>query len=92
MTLRIERIPDGKYIALRLSGRLRSEHLAELKSLIADSSLAVVLDLDEITQVDVDAVNFLRKCQAEGIELRHCPPYICEWMYREQNREARRSY
>jgi ABC-type transporter Mla MlaB component len=91
MTLKIERILDGEYIALRLSGRLCSEHLAELKSLIADSSPAVVLDLDEITQVDVDAINFLRKCQAEGIELRHCSPYICEWMDREQDRERRRS-
>jgi hypothetical protein len=34
----------------------------------------------------VDAINFLRKCQAAGIELRHCSPYICEWMNREQNR------
>jgi ABC-type transporter Mla MlaB component len=88
MTLKIESILDGKYIALRLSGRLRSEHLAELKSLIAGSFGPVVLDLDEITQVDADAVNFLRTCQAEGIKLRHCPPYICEWMYREQNRET----
>jgi hypothetical protein len=47
-----------------------------------------VLDLDEITQVDVDAINFLRKRQAEGIELRHCSPYICEWMDREQDREG----
>jgi ABC-type transporter Mla MlaB component len=91
MTLKIERILDGEYIALRLSGRLCSEHLAELKSLIADSSPAVVLDLDEITQVDVGAINFLRKYQAEGIELRHCSPYICEWMDREQDSERRRS-
>jgi len=88
MTLKIERILDGEYIALRLSGRLCSEHLAELESLIADSSSAVVIDLDEITLVDVDSVNFLRECQAKGIELRHCPPYICEWMDREHDREG----
>jgi len=91
MTLRIERILDGKHTTLRLIGRMCSEHLAELKSLIEDSSPAVALDLDEITLVDVDAVNFLRKCQAEGIELRHCSPYICEWMDREQDREGRQS-
>ena len=88
VTLKIERAVDGKGVVLRLSGRLRSEHLAELKSLIEDSTPAIALDLDEITQVDVDAVNFLRKCQAEGIELRHCSPYICEWMDREQDREG----
>lgn len=88
MTLKIERTADGKCIVLRLNGRLRSEHLAEMKSLIASSGPAVVLDLDEITQVDLDAINFLRKCQAEGIELRHCSPYICEWMDREQDREG----
>ena len=88
MTLRIERTLDGKHTTIRLIGRMCSEHLAELKSLIADSTPAVVLDLDEITLVDVDSVNFLRECQAEGIELRHCPPYICEWMDREQDREG----
>ena len=87
MTLRIERVLDGKYIVVRLSGRMCSEHLAELKSLIENSRPAVVLDLDEITLVDVDAVNFLRKCEAEGIELRHCSAYICEWMDRERDRE-----
>jgi anti-anti-sigma regulatory factor len=88
MTLKIERIFDREHIALRLIGRLCSEHLPGLKSLIEESGAAVVLDLDEITMVDVDAVNFLRKCQAEGIELRHCSPYICEWMDREQDREV----
>ncbi len=87
VTLRIERTADGKREVLRLSGQLRSEHLAELKSQIEKRVPAVVLDLDEITQVDVAAVNFLRKCRAEGMELRHCSPYICEWMDREQDRE-----
>lgn len=87
MTLKIERAVDGKRVLLRLIGRLRSEHLAELKSLIEDGTPLVTLDLDEITQVDVDAVNFLRKRRTEGIELRNCSPYICEWMDRERQRE-----
>jgi anti-anti-sigma regulatory factor len=88
MTLRIEKIRDGNHTTLRLIGRMCSEHLAQLKSLIADSTPAVVLDLDEITHVDVDAVNFLRECQAEGVRLRQCSPYIREWMDREQDREG----
>ncbi|MGB8062234.1 MAG: hypothetical protein WCF26_10090 [Candidatus Sulfotelmatobacter sp.] len=87
MTLRIERILDGKYTTIRLIGRMCSEHLAQLKSLIEDSTPAVALDLDEITHVDVETVNFLRECQTEGIKLRHCSPYIREWMDREQDRE-----
>ena len=88
MILRIERVLDGKHVALRLIGHLCAEHLAELQSLIEDSRPAVLLDLSETTLVDVDAVNFLRKCRTEGIELRKCSPYICEWMDREQNREG----
>jgi hypothetical protein len=88
MTLRVERVLEGNHTTLRLIGRMCSEHLAQLKSLIEDSSAVIALDLNEITLVDVDAVNFLRKCQAEGIELRHCSPYVCEWMEREQDREV----
>ncbi len=88
MTLKIERALDGKYTLIRLIGRMCSEHLALLKSLIEDGSPAVALDLDEVTLVDVEAVNFLRKCQVEGIEIRHCSPYIHEWMDREQDREG----
>jgi hypothetical protein len=88
MILKVERVLDGKHVALRIIGHLCSEHLADLQSLIDDSSSAVVLELNETTLVDVHAVNFLRKCQAEGIELRKCSPYIREWMDREQNREA----
>jgi hypothetical protein len=88
MIFKIKRIVDGKHVALRLIGHLCSEHLAELQSLIDGCNPTVVLELDELTLVDVDAVNFLRKCRALGIELRHCSPYICEWMDREQDREA----
>jgi hypothetical protein len=42
--------------------------------------------LDEVTLVDVAAVRFLIACEAEGIEVRHCAPYIREWMAREQGR------
>jgi hypothetical protein len=87
MTLRMERVLDGKHTTIRLIGRMCSEHLGELKTLIEDSTAVVALDLGEITLVDVDAVNFLRTCEAQGIELRHCSPYICEWMDREQDRE-----
>ncbi len=88
MILRIERVLDGNHIALRLIGHLSWEHLAQLRSLIEDGGPAVVLDLSETTLVDVNAVHFLTRCQAEGIELRHCSLYIREWMDRDEDREA----
>jgi hypothetical protein len=48
----------------------------------------VVLDLDEVTLVDVDVVRFLSICEAEGSTIRHGPPYIREWMRREQDRQG----
>ncbi len=33
--------------------------------------------------VDRDAVKFLARCAANGMELGHCPPYIREWIVRE---------
>ena len=44
----------------------------------------MVLDLDEVTLVDV--VRFLGACEAEGIALLHCSPNIREWIAREQHR------
>jgi len=42
------------------------------------------LDLDEVTLVDVEVVRFLGGCEAKGMTLLHCPPYIREWIAREQ--------
>jgi hypothetical protein len=42
------------------------------------------LDLDEVTLVDVEVVRFLGSCETAGIAILHCPPYIREWIAREQ--------
>jgi len=47
----------------------------------------VVLDLDEVDLVDIDAVRFLNACKARGIEVVNCLPYIREWMVQERARE-----
>jgi len=33
--------------------------------------------------VDREIVRFLRRCERDGIALRNCPPYIREWIARE---------
>jgi len=49
----------------------------------------IVLDLEEVTLVDLDVVRFLGVRQADGVELVDCSPYIREWIFRERNTEAR---
>ena len=87
MTLRIEEKSDGHRTILRLSGRIQSDHLEELTAHIRRNRPAIGLDLDDVTLVDVPAVRFLSFCEAEGIELLHCAPYIREWMRRERGQE-----
>ena len=86
MTLRTERVPDGPTTTIRLIGRIRAEHLEELKAEIDRGRPRVVLDLEEVGLVDVEGVRFLNACEAEGISVLHCSPYIREWMRRERGR------
>ena len=84
MTFKIERHADGRRATLRLIGRLQAEYMEELQAQIEDNGPRTVLDLDEVTLVDVEAVRFLSACEATGIAVLHCPPYIREWIAREQ--------
>ena len=51
---------------------------------MAGSGAQIVLDLDEVTLVDVDVVRFLNSCEKQGVWLIHCSPYIREWMKQER--------
>ncbi len=84
--LRIQREANGE-VVLRISGRLDGENLAELKKLIGseDGGRRIILDLRELTLVDHEAVGFLRECDSDGLTLRHCPPYISEWIARQRD-------
>jgi anti-anti-sigma regulatory factor len=86
MTLRIETASDGQTAMLRVIGRLESEYLDEVRAQVRKHRPRLVLDLDDVTLVDVAGVRFFIACEAEGIELRHCSPYIREWMGRERHR------
>lgn len=82
--LRIERDSDGCVVSLRLSGRIKSEDLESIRSAMNDECTAKVLDLTEITLIDIAAVQFLIDCENEGVELVHCPLYVREWILRER--------
>ena len=65
----------------RLSGRMDAENLVDLEALLnAESGDEIILDLKDLTLVDLDVVRFLRHCETGSIELRNCPAYIREWL------------
>jgi ABC-type transporter Mla MlaB component len=86
VTLRIENDSDGQTTTLRLIGRMRREHIEELKAQIEAEGTSVALDLNEVSLVDLDVVRFLATCQTEGISLVHCSRYINNWVGRERFR------
>ena len=86
MTLKIEKIVRKRRTTVRLIGRVQAEDLPEVARQLEGSAPRSVLQLDEVTLVDVDAVRFLNCCETEGVRLVKCPPYIREWMSRERNR------
>jgi len=82
MMLRIDPV-QGR---IRLSGELRSEHLDQVKAEIERCASPVVLDLEEVDLVDIEAVRFLNACESAGISILHCSSYIREWMLQERGR------
>ena len=88
MTVRIERETSRLKTMIRVSGRLQSTHLDELKIQLESAQSRIVLDLNGVTLVDVETVRFLNACEQEGVEFLHCWPYIREWMVREKGKEG----
>ena len=86
MTLRIEKDSDEQTTTLRLIGRMRREHIDELKAQMKTGATSVTLDLNEVRLVDLDVICFLARCQSEGISLVHCSPYINNWIAKERSR------
>ncbi|NWF71707.1 MAG: STAS domain-containing protein [Nitrospirae bacterium] len=87
MTVRIEKETHRLKTMIRVSGRLKSTHLDELKTQLEAAQSRIVLDLSGVTLVDVETVRFLNACEQEGVEFLHCWPYIREWMVREKGGE-----
>ena len=78
--LKITRTMNGE-VVFKLSGRMDAENVSELEELFsAEASGRIVLDLEDLTLVDQDVVSFLRRCEADSIQLKNCPPYIRKWI------------
>jgi len=81
---RINRLENGE-VVFTISGRLDAEHIAELETLIVAETKGrrIILDLKEMTLTGQDGIDFLTRCEAAGIALVNCDPYVREWITRE---------
>jgi len=87
MTFRIEAAARGKCTVFILSGRIEGLAIAELRRLFelqADYH-DIVLDLQDVSVIDRDVMGFFISCEADGVKLENCAPYIREWMEREKD-------
>jgi len=89
MTLKIARESDDQRTTLRLSGRIQSANVDEIREQMEGNGETIVLDLEEVTLVDVDVVRFLSRCEAEGVELANCSPYIRDWIFWERRNDEK---
>src|ERR1700738_3180908 len=77
--LRIQRSSNGE-VLFTLSGRPDAEHIAEWEALIRSEANGrrIVLDLKNLTLVGQDAINFLERCEGNGITLQNWAGYARE--------------
>ena len=55
-----------------------------LRSVLEQESGGFAIDLKNVLLVDREAVKLLALNEANGTQLRNCPPYIREWVTRER--------
>ena len=83
--LKITRVKNAAATTLIVSGRIDAEQLLDLRRLVeGEHVIDVVLDLSEVSLVDVEVVRFLLQCETQGMRLARCPAYVREWMVREK--------
>jgi hypothetical protein len=87
MTFRIETAARGRFTVFTLCGRIEKQAIAELRRLFDYQTdyRDIVLDLKDVSLVERDAMSFLARCEADGVKLENCTPYIREWMEREKD-------
>ncbi len=87
MPFRIETAARGRFTVFILSGRFEDPAIAELKGLFERQTDCrdIILDLKDVGVIDRDVMRFLVRCEADGVKLENCTPYIREWMEREKD-------
>src|SRR5260370_18175947 len=82
--LKIEKDSRGGKTTIRLIGHFQSEHIGEMKKQLQHNGPLFILDLKEVTVVDVDVVRFLGERKTDGVKIVHCSPFIRKWMARQR--------
>jgi hypothetical protein len=87
MAFRIETAARGRLRVFIVSGHIEAQAIAELGRLfeLETDSREIVVDLKDVSLVDREAMRFFARCEADGVRLENCTPYIREWMDREQD-------
>ncbi len=87
MAFRIETAARGGLTVFALSGRIEKQAVKELSKLFEGQThwRGIVLDLKEVGIIDRDAMRFVARCEAGGVQLENCTPYIREWIEREKD-------
>jgi len=85
MSCRIERVVSTENrVVFVISGRITGEHIDILRGVLEQESGSFAIDLKSVLLVDRETVQLLALSEANGTELRNCPPYIREWVTREK--------
>ena len=85
MSCRIDRVVSAEnLVVLFISGRITGEDVEMLRGVLEQESGGFAIDLKNVLLVDRGAVKPLALSEANGTELRNCPPYIREWVTRER--------
>ena len=84
MSCRIDRVVNAEnVVVLFISGRIAREDVDMLRGELEQETGGFAIDLKNVLLVDSEAVKLLALSEANGTELRNCPPYIREWIKRE---------
>jgi len=87
MVFRIESAALGKFTVFILSGQSDQQAIVELSKLLHlhVGYRNIVIDLENVSLIDREAMCFLARCEADGVKLENCASYIREWMEREKD-------
>jgi hypothetical protein len=87
MTFRIDTAARGRFTVFTLCGRIEKHAIAELRRLfeLQTDYHDIALDLKDVGVVDREVMRFFMSCEADGVKLENCTPYIREWMEREKD-------
>jgi hypothetical protein len=85
MSCRIDRVVSAEnLVVLYISGWIKADTVEMLRGLLEQESAGFAVDLKNVLLADRAAVRLLAVSEANGAELRNCPPYIREWVTRER--------